>query len=358
MAEEKYVSREEAEAAPARAARAAPASRPARRSPRTSWRRCASTSSGVRQPAHLPGRACASTRRSTRGCSGRRCGRCATGCARSTAGPGASCKPTDEPPRGRAPARSAAPRRVGLALRGGRRGARRGDRLRPRDGGGAGRRLSRPARPRRTSPGRAGPACPTSCPGARWRPSGSCRSPRTDGRKEAQVAARAGAEGGGGARWPWTCGRGRCGPWSAATTSSGASSTGRPRRCARWAPRSSPSSTPPPSRRWAGRPRRSSWTRPLSFTEPLGQDGLVPAELRRRLPGSDPPAARGRAEPQRPRGEDAAGGGDRQRHRVRPPAGALRRAAALPARSPSGPARPRSSRWWPPSPPSPTRGCG
>ena len=75
-----------------------------------------------------------------------------------------------------------------------------------------------------------------------------------------RAATGAGAGGGGRAAGPRRRRRERCGPWSAGTTSSAASSTAPPRPGDRSAPPSSPSSTRRPSRPWAGRPRRPWWT--------------------------------------------------------------------------------------------------
>ena len=73
----------------------------------------------------------------------------------------------------------------------------------------------------------------------RWRRSGSSRSPRpTAARRRRSGSSRSRRSR---ARsWPSTCARAPCGPWSAATTSRRASSTARRRPCGRWARPSSP----------------------------------------------------------------------------------------------------------------------
>ena len=155
------------------------------------------------------------------------------------------------------------------------------------------RRLPGAARPGRRSPGPAARTWPRCCPrgtvapfrivGPRRRRR-DARRPRSLLEQEPKVRGRAPR--------PRRARRARCGPWSAATTSSAASSTARPRPCARWAPPSSPSSTPPRSRRWADTPATIIVDAPLSFPNPWNKHGLVAAQLRLQVPGPDPAAAR------------------------------------------------------------------
>ena len=86
----------------------------------------------------------------------------------------------------------------------------------------------------------------------------------------------AGAEGRGRAARPGRATRARCARWSAATTSSTASSTARHRRCARWARRSSRSSTRRRSRRCTGRRSTVLVDAPLSFPNPWNKTTWSP----------------------------------------------------------------------------------
>ncbi len=143
MAEEKYVSREEAEAAKAkpialRLRRDPPSRRPALRrgGPQVPRAR-------VRQPAHLPGRAARLHDARPQGAARRLARRAHRPARDRPAGPRLREARSERLGTGRPAARAAAPRRVGLAVRRGRRGARRGDRVGPAERGGAGRRLPR-----------------------------------------------------------------------------------------------------------------------------------------------------------------------------------------------------------------------
>ena len=227
----------------------------------------------------------------------------------------ASCRPTRRILQGR----RASPSAIHLdewdrPLRGGRRGARRGARLGPRA-----RRSSRSASTarawgRRTSPGRGAASVAEVLPRGRGGAASCIQSPRARraARKDAKVALRAGAEGARARSSPSTSRRARCGPWWAATTSSGASSTAPPRPCARWARPSSRSSTRRPSSAPGYTPATIIVDSPISFPD-NGGGVVVAAQLRLHVLGPDPGAPRHRAEPEHPRHQDAAGGGHQDR---------------------------------------------
>ena len=179
------------------------------------------------------------------------------------------------------------------------------------------------------------------CPAAPSRPSRSVvlRGRRQEG---SQGPARAGAQGRGRPCWPSTCKtRRRARPWWAATTSSAASSTARPRRCGRSARPSSPSSTPPPSRTRAG-PRPPSSSTPPSRSRTRGTRPSGPRTTTT-APSGGPSrcgAPWSRAGTSRPI-KTLQADGHRDRHRVRAQARPHRASCRPTFPSPSARARPR-----------------